>query len=101
MKIRKIIDNKWYLKRNECRQGKLRLYTNLKKRPSFEQYLKLSNPKLWQAIANSRIRVHRLPIETGCFKINHLQKGSTNCAMIALGMKVTTLLNVRISKKAP
>ena len=42
MKIWKIIENIWYLKRNEYR--KMNLYTNLKERPSFEQYLNLSNP---------------------------------------------------------
>ena len=35
MKSQKIIDNTWYLKRNEWRQGKLRLYMNLKKRSGF------------------------------------------------------------------
>ena len=40
IKIRENIDNTWYLKRNEYRQGKLRLYTNLKLQLHFEQHLK-------------------------------------------------------------
>ena len=45
----KILDKMWYSKRNEYSQGKLRLYTHLKVRPGFEQYLNLSNPKLRQS----------------------------------------------------
>ena len=49
------------------KQGKLQLYTRLKKRPGFKNYLKLPNQKLSQAIIISRIRAHKLPIETGRF----------------------------------
>lgn len=53
MKIWKIIENIWYLKRNEYR--KMNLYTNLKERPSFEQYLNLSNPQLQQTIYKKKM----------------------------------------------
>ena len=58
----------WYSKRNEYRQGKLRLYTHLTVRPGFQQYLNLSNPKLRQSILKLRISAHKLSIETGCFE---------------------------------
>ena len=60
-KIQKILDKMWYSKRNEYSQGKLRLYTHLKLRPGFEQYLKLSNPKLKQSITKLRISAHKFP----------------------------------------
>ena len=45
-KIAEITGNRnnkiWYSKRIEYSQGKLRLYTHLKVRPGFEQYLNLS-----------------------------------------------------------
>ena len=52
-------------KRNEYSQGKLRLYTHLKVRPGFEQYLDLSNPKLRQSITKLGISAHKFPIEIG------------------------------------
>ena len=57
-----------YSKRNEYSQGKLRHYTRLKVRPGFEQYLNLSNPKLWQSITKLRISAHKFLIETGRFE---------------------------------
>ena len=67
-KIQNILNKNWFLKRNEYRQGKLRLYTQLKERPGSENYLNLSNPKLRQAITKLRISAHRFPIETGRFE---------------------------------
>ena len=58
----------WYSKRNEYRQGKLRLYTHLTVRPGFQQYLNLSNPKLRQSILKLRISAHKFSIETGYFE---------------------------------
>ena len=58
----------WYSKRNEYSQGKLRLYTPLKVRPGFEQYLNLINPKLKQSITKLRISAHKLPIEIRRFE---------------------------------
>ena len=63
-----MLDKRWYSKRNEYSQGKLRLYTYLKVRPSFEQYLNLGNPKLRQSITRLRISAHKFPIEIGCFE---------------------------------
>ena len=60
-KIQKILDKRWYSKRNEYSQGKLRLYTHLKVRPGFEQYLDLGNPKLRQSITKLRISAHKFP----------------------------------------
>ena len=67
-KIQKILDKMWYLKRIEYSQGKRRLYTNLKVRPGFEQYLNLSNPKLKQSITKLRISAHKFPIKIGRFE---------------------------------
>ena len=67
-KIQKILDKRWYSKRNEYSQGKLRLYTHLKVRPGFEQYLDLGNPKLRQSITKLRISAHNFPIEIGRFE---------------------------------
>ena len=58
----------WYSKQNEHSQGKLRLYTCLKVRPGFEQYLNLSNPKLRQSITKLRISAYKFPIEIGHFE---------------------------------
>ena len=63
--LRRIPENHWYSSRVKYSQGKLRLYTTLKERPSFETYLTLSNPKLRQTITKLRISAHKLPIETG------------------------------------
>ena len=60
-KIQKILDKRWSSKRNEYSQGKLRLYTHLKVRPGFEQYLNLGNPKLRQSITKLRISAHKFP----------------------------------------
>ena len=58
----------WYSKKEKYSQGKLKLYTSLKERPGFENYLNESNPKLRQAITKSRISAHKFPIKTGRFE---------------------------------
>ena len=67
IKILKIRDNTWHLKRNENRQGKVSLYTNLIGQPGFDQSLNLSNTKLGQTMTKLRTSAHRLPIETELF----------------------------------
>ena len=67
-KIQKILDKMWYSKRNEYSQGKVRLYTHLKVRPGFEQYLNLSNPNLRKFITKRRISEHKFPIEIARFE---------------------------------
>ena len=57
----------WYNNKANYSQDKLKLYTSFKERPSFENYLNESNPKLRQAITKSSISVHKFPIETGSF----------------------------------
>ena len=57
----------WYNNKANYNQDKLKLYTSFKERPSFENYLNESNPKLRQAITKSSISVHKFPIETGRF----------------------------------
>ena len=74
-KIQNILDKRWYSKRNECSQEKLRLYTHLKVRPGSEQYLDLSNPKLRQSITKLRISAHKFLIEIGRFENKALRKG--------------------------
>ena len=49
------------------KQGKLQLYTSLKERPGFENYLNLPNKKLRQATTKLRISARKFPIETGRF----------------------------------
>ena len=53
-RLSKIVINAWYTKRNLYSQGKVKLYAGLKERRDFEQYLKLSNRKLWQVITKIR-----------------------------------------------
>ena len=67
-KIQKILDKIWYSKGNEYSQGKRRLYTHLKVRPGFEEYLDLSNPKLRQSISKLTISAHKFPIAIGRFE---------------------------------
>ena len=67
-KIQKILDKRWYSKRNEYSQGRHRLYIHLKVRPGFEQYFDLDNPKLRQSITKLRISVHKFPVEIGRFE---------------------------------
>ena len=58
----------WCSKRNEYSQGKHRLYTHLKVRSGFEQYINLSNHKLRQSITKLRISAHKFPIEIRRFE---------------------------------
>ena len=67
-KVQNIKDKRWDSKQNEYSQGKLRLYTHLKVRPGFEQYLDLSNPKIKQSITKLRKSAHKFPIEIGRFE---------------------------------
>ena len=45
-----------------------RLYTHLKVRPWFEQYINLSNHKLRQSITKLRVSAHKLSIEIRWFE---------------------------------
>ena len=67
-KVQKILDKRWDSKQNKYSQGKLSLYTHLKVRLGFEQYLDLSNPKLKQSITKLRKNKPKFPIEIGRFE---------------------------------
>ena len=54
---------KWYSNKKKYSQGKLKLYTNYKELPDFENCLNESNPKLCQAIKKIRIRAHKLSVK--------------------------------------
>ena len=66
--LRKLLNQIWYENKETYSEGKLKLYTSLKLRPGFEQYLNEPNPKLRQAITKIRISAHKFPIETGRFE---------------------------------
>ena len=61
------IEQSWHFKKTLYKQEKLQLYTSLKERSGFENYLNLPNKKLCQAITKLRISAHKFPIETGRF----------------------------------
>ena len=61
------IEQLWHFKNTLYEQGKLQLYTSLKERPGFENYLNLPNKKLRQAITKLRTSAHKFTIETGRF----------------------------------
>ena len=63
----------WYAKRSHYNQGTLNLYASIKERSEFEQYLNLSNPKIWQTEA--RVSAHKFPIETGQYKNKNPTEG--------------------------
>ena len=63
-----LLSNHGILKKSSTSmKGTLKLYTNLKECPGFENYLNLPNKKLRQAITKLRISAHKFPIETGRF----------------------------------
>ena len=66
-RLNESIEQSWHFKKTLYKQGKLQLYTSLKERPGFENYLNLPNKKLRQAITKLRISAHKFPIETGRF----------------------------------
>ena len=55
-------------KKKSNSQDKLKFYASLKECQDFEQYLKLSSPKLRQAITKIRISAHKFPIKTGWYE---------------------------------
>ena len=55
-------------KKKSNSQDKLKFYASLKECPDFEQYLKLSSPKLRQAITKIRVSAHKFQIETGWYE---------------------------------
>ena len=63
----------WYLNRQKYTEGKLRLYTCIKEKPGFENYLNETNSKLRQAMTKIRISAHKFPVETGRFENKSLQ----------------------------
>ena len=66
-RLNESIEQSWHFKKTLYKQRKLQLYTSLKERPGFENYLNLPNKKLCQAITKLRISAHKFPIETGRF----------------------------------
>ena len=66
-RLNESIEQSWHFKKTLYKQGKLQLYTSLKERPGFENYLNLPNKKLCQAITKLRISGHKFPIKTGRF----------------------------------
>ena len=67
-RLNESIEQSWQFKNTFYKQGKLQLYTSLKERPGFENYLNLPNQKLHQAITKLRTSAHKFPIETGRFE---------------------------------
>ena len=61
-RLNESIEQSWHFKKTLYKQGKLQLYTSLKERPGFENYLNLPNKKLRQAITKLRIIAHKFPI---------------------------------------
>ena len=58
-----LLSNHGILKKSSASmKGTLKLYTNLKECPGFENYLNLPNKKLRQAITKLRIIAHKFPI---------------------------------------
>ena len=66
-RLNESIEQSWHFKKTVYKQRKLQLYTSLKERPGFENYLNLPNKKLRQAITKLRISAHKFPIETEHF----------------------------------
>ena len=66
-RLNESIAQSWHFKKTLYKPGKLQIYTSLKERPGFENYLNLPNKKLCQAITKLRISAHKFPIETGRF----------------------------------
>ena len=67
-RLNESIEQSWHFKKTLYKQGKLQLYTSLKERPGFENYLNLPNQKLRQAITKLRISAHKFPTETRHFE---------------------------------
>ena len=79
-------------------QDKLKFYASLKECPDFEQYLKLSSPKLRQAITKIRISAHKFPIETGWYEKKIQQIHFAPCPVEILVMSATTLSPVKTKR---
>ena len=81
-RLNESIEQSWHFKKTVYKQRKLQLYTSLKERPGFENYLNLPNKKLCQAITKLRLSAHKFPIEKqGVFIIRSRLKESapTQC----------------------
>ena len=66
-RLNESIERSRHFKKNLYKQGKLLLYTSLKERPGFQNYLNLPNKKLRQDITKLRISAHKFSIETRRF----------------------------------
>ena len=75
------------------KQGKLKLYTSIKERRGFENYLNLPNHKLRQAITKFRISAHKFPIETGRFEQKHQTERICPLCCDGIGDEVHYLAN--------
>ena len=66
-RLNESLEQSWHFKKTLYKQGKRQLYTRLKERPGFENYLNLPNKKLCPTITKLRISAHKFPIERGRF----------------------------------
>ena len=66
-RLNESIERSWHFRKAFYKQGKLQLYTSLKERPGFQNYLNLPNKKLCQAMTKLLISADEFPIETGRF----------------------------------
>ena len=72
MRLNESIEQSWHFKKTLNKPGKLQIYTSLKERPGFENYLNLPNKNFRQAITKLRISAHKFPTEAGRFDYSKL-----------------------------
>ena len=66
--LKKFLDDEWHLNQKKYSEGKLKFYTSIKERPSFENYVNMENPKFREAITKFRICAHKFSIGTGRYE---------------------------------
>ena len=77
----RILENKWYSSRVKYSQGKIRFYTTLEKRPGFETYLTLKQPKTSTDNHKTTNKCFKLPIETGRYAQKTQMERISPCAV--------------------
>ena len=93
--LKKLLGGEWHLNHKKYSEGKLKFYTIIKKRPGFENYLNMENPKFRQAVTKFRISAHKnFQYKLVDMKIRTNTIGFAPFVVKELKMKFITFMNV-------